>query len=378
VELTLRRLNRATLARQSLLRRRRTADVVDAVRGAVALQAQEAASPYIALWNRVADLEASDLDAAFADRRVVKATLMRITLHAVAADDHRSFHAAMLGTLRDSRLNDRRFAATGLSTADADDLVPELLEFVAEPRSKDEIEDLLARCLGGPPEPGVWWALRSFAPLVHAVTGGPWSFGRSPSFVAASMPPGIDGTRPAAVWLVRRYLEGFGPATARDIAQFALLRQSSVRPALAAMAETLVTHVGPRGEELFDLPGGELPGEDTPAPPRLMAMWDSTLLAYADRCRVVPEEHRPHVIRRNGDVLPTVLVDGYVHGVWRAIEEGIEVLAFTPIRDGVWDELASEAQGLLALLDGRDPKVYGRYHHWWSKLPEGEVRLLGR
>src|SRR5690606_40916501 len=49
-----------------------------------------------------------------------------------------------------------------------------------------------------------------------------------------------------------------------------------------------------------------------PAPPRLLPMWDSVLLAYADRSRVLPEEYRPLVIRRNGDTLPTVLVDGHV------------------------------------------------------------------
>ena len=80
-------LNRATLARQLLLGRE-PLGVVEAVRRIVAVQAQEAASPYLALWNRVAGFDPADLDAAFADHSVVKATLMRITLHAVAADDH--------------------------------------------------------------------------------------------------------------------------------------------------------------------------------------------------------------------------------------------------------------------------------------------------
>ena len=59
-----------------------------------------------------------------------------------------------------------------------------------------------------------------------------------------------------------------------------------------------------------------------------MAMWDSTLLAYADRTRIVPPEYRQLVIRRNGDVLPALLVDGYVCGVWRPVDDGIEATAF--------------------------------------------------
>ncbi|WP_197698386.1 DNA glycosylase AlkZ-like family protein [Micromonospora viridifaciens] len=85
---TPRQLNRATLDRQLLLRREPLA-VADAVRRVVALQAQQPASPYLALWNRIAGFDPAELDAAFAGRDVVKATLVRITLHAVHAGRHR-------------------------------------------------------------------------------------------------------------------------------------------------------------------------------------------------------------------------------------------------------------------------------------------------
>ena len=65
---------------------------------------------------------------------------------------------------------------------------------------------------------------------------------------------------------------------------------------------------GPDGEELHDVPGGPRPDPGIPAPPRLMAMWDSALLAHADRGRILPDAYRPLVIRRNGDVLPALLV----------------------------------------------------------------------
>ncbi|MEU2432832.1 winged helix DNA-binding domain-containing protein, partial [Streptomyces sp. NPDC007861] len=41
-----------------------------------------------------------------------------------------------------------------------------------------------------------------------------------------------------------------------------------------------------------------------------------------------------------------------------------------------WDGLAAEARCLMTLLAERDPRVYGRYDHWWAKLPEGQVRVL--
>ena len=105
-------------------------------------------------------------------------------------------------------------------------------------------------------------------------------------------------------------------------------------------------------------------------------MWDSVLLAYADRSRVIPPDYRRLVIHQNGDVLPTLLVDGYVAGVWRAVEGGIEATAFHALSADAWKGLAAEATALVTFLAGRDLAVYRRYNHWWAKLPSAERRVL--
>ena len=375
MKVTARGLNRATLGRQLLLRREKLG-VVDAVHRIVALQAQEPATPYIALWNRLARFDPSDLDRVFADAAVVKGQLMRITLHAVDVADYPAFHLAMQRSLRAARLHDRRFTRTGLTIADSEALMPEVLAFTAQPRTNAEAEAWLDERLGATEKPGVWWAFRQYGPVWHQPTGGPWSFGWRPSYVAARANPASD---PAASMqrLARRYLEGFGPASVQDLAQFSTIYRPPAREALAGLGDELVRLEGPDGEELFDVPGGELPPEDSPAPPRLMAMWDSTLLAYKDRSRIVPPDYRKVVIRDNGDVLPTLLVDGYVAGVWRPVEGGIETTAFHELPDEAWSGLEKEARALVTFLAGRDPAVYRRYAHWWDKnLPSAERRVL--
>lgn len=160
------------------------------------------------------------------------------------------------------------------------------------------------------------------------------------------------------------------------MAQFALVQRARVKGAVHALAGELERLEGADGVVLYDIPGAPRPAEHTQAPPRLMAMWDSVLLAYTDRSRIIPPEFRKHVTRMNGDVLPTLLVDGYVAGVWRAVEGGIEAKAFRPLPDEAWAGIATEARALKSFLADRDPKVYGRYNHWWTKLPDAEVRLL--
>nr|WP_203602067.1 winged helix DNA-binding domain-containing protein [Streptomyces sp. SID9727] len=350
----------------------------EGVRRVVALQAQHPASPYIALWNRLSGFAPEALDAAFAERSVVKGTLMRITLHAVHAEDYPAFRAAMQPVLYGSRLGSR-FTASGLSAAEGGELAAEIVEFARTPRTSAEIRAWLAERFGAERGDAAWWGMKTYAPLHHVPTGPPWSFGTRASFVAAGtgpVPRGRAVDRAALRTLILRYLAGFGPASVADVAQFSMAGRAPVRAELTAMGGEVERLRGPDGEVLFDLPGASRPDPGAPVPSRLMAMWDSTLLAYADRSRVIPPEYRPLVIRRNGDVLPTLLVDGFVAGVWRPTAEGVEATAFHPLPSAVWAELGAEAEALTTFLGTRERTVYSRYHHWWAKLPDADVRML--
>lgn len=371
MSLTARELNRATLARQMLLRRERL-DPVTAIQRLCALQAQEPASPYIALWNRLEDFDPAELDSAFTDHLIVKATLMRTTLHAVSMAGYPRFHCALSGYARRARTASPRFVPTGRSDAEVGALARPVAEFARQPRTNAEMTAFLDDLLGPVPDPGIWWAVRPFAPIVHAPTGGPWSFGRRPSFVAPRTEPVEEQADDCLDAVAHSYLAAFGPASILDFAQFCKVARSDARAAFGRLQPRLETLDG----GLYDVPGGVRPDVGTPAPPRLLPMWDSVLFAYADRSRIIPAPYRSLVIRQNGDTLPTILLDGQVAGVWMAEPDGIRVTAFHELARCTWDELAVEAASLVAFLADREPLVYRRYRRWWATLPSVETRLL--
>ena len=84
--LSRRELNRATLARQLLLERA-TIGVPAAVQALGGLQAQEPKHPFIGLWTRLDGFSSAGLLEAIASREVVRATLLRSTLHLFTAAD---------------------------------------------------------------------------------------------------------------------------------------------------------------------------------------------------------------------------------------------------------------------------------------------------
>ena len=91
--LTLRELNRAMLARQLLLDRARIG-IVAAIERLAALQAQWSPSPYIALWSRLRDFRRPKLWSAIERHEVIRARLMRGTLHLVSARDFYAYAVA--------------------------------------------------------------------------------------------------------------------------------------------------------------------------------------------------------------------------------------------------------------------------------------------
>ncbi|CAN5318713.1 winged helix DNA-binding domain-containing protein [soil metagenome] len=363
-------LNRATLARQLLLERS-PLEPVAAVRALVGLQAQEPASPYLALWTRLAGFDPAALDAAWIDRRLVKGTLMRQTLHAVAAVDYPMFWAAHVDSFGRAGARLARFEALGIGAERVTELTSLALSHADVPRANPELTAYLTE-LGGPlGDRDWWWAIRGMAPFVHVPAAVPWGFTRRPSYVAARswLPWTEAGAQAGLDELVRRYLAAFGPAGVADIAQFTRLEITRVRAAVDRLGTSLRRLRGPDGADLVDLRDAAIPGADTPAPVRFLPMWDSVLLAYRDRSRVIPAEVRKMVIRTNGDVLPTFLVDGRVAGLWRAeLVRGRTRIRYRPfgrLPRAVRAELDAEAAALAVFVEPLEPEVYRRYARWW-------------
>ena len=316
--LTLRDLNRATLARQMLLGRA-SLSVVTAIEHLAALQAQWAPSPYLALWSRLKDFKREVLWNAIEKKHtVVRARLMRGTLHLVSARDFYAYAVATQDLHRGAW--NRLQVGRGV---DPQAVAKLAVAFARQPRMKEDVVAHLTERLGsfgGPYKWLIWRFVSAHGDLVSAPPGGHWAYGGTDAPYVAARHWIDGGTRPteekAIELLIRRYLGAFGPATLSDIARFAGQVPPRIRPVLERLAPSLRRFSDEQGRALFDLPRAPRPAAELAAPVRFLPRYDELLIGYEHRDRVIARERRRAVYSKNAIVEAVFLVDGFAAGTW--------------------------------------------------------------
>jgi hypothetical protein len=336
--LTLRELNRATLARQLLLERKRLSPT-QVIERLVGMQAQWPPAPYLGIWTRTTSFRREALERELARAAVVKATVMRQTLHLVTRRDYALLRAA----LSETNFPDQ--------TSEAKRLAPSVRALAAaRPVTSAEALEYLEREHGltGFNARRAWRGARVRAHLLHHHETALWDARPGGRFVALDEPE-LQVPVEARAEMLRRYFAAFGPASRRDIVAWTMMHVPEIQRALDRL-EPLRRFRDEHGRELFDVPRASLPDPDTPAPVRFLPKWDNVLLAFADRTRVLPEQYRKRVIGMNGDVAQTFLVDGFVTGTWRVDNGRVVPEPFAALPRSVRRELEDEAGRLEAFF----------------------------
>lgn len=349
-------LNRALLARQGLLEPMAAplGDVVSSI-GALQMQYWPALGP--ALWSRTASLASDEPHRAHATGELLTGTLLRGTIHTVTAGQYPAYATVSVAAKLWPRPAD---VQPGAGVAE---LERELRDHAAEPRTADELcefaESWSSRHRGALSAAELeyqrgfrWRPLLFHAWLVRAPADGRWGPKTPRAFLAAPA-----GDRPSLVGaldtVIRCHLRAFGPAAAEDVASWISWNITPVRKALE-QTDDLVTFTDEENRMLYDLADAPRPDPDVEVPVRLLPWFDSTLLAYAPkrRTRVLPDVHRDTVwVKANGQLKPTILVDGRVAGMWSITAvRGTATITLSPLEPmtaPIRRALLAEAEGLV-------------------------------
>ncbi len=309
--LSLRALNRATLARQLLLEPSALSPRV-ALERVAGLQAQWPKLPFMGLWTRLADFKRDDLSEALRRRQAVRATMMRGTIHVMTAKDYLAMRGVIQPVLTRG-LSPVKMAAAKL---DMDAVLSAARKLFVEPLTFDAAREALVAQFPKSNDRALGHVARMMVPLVMVPTDDPWPFPAAAEFQLAeswlgkTVPNATDASS-----LVLRYFAAFGPASIADAQSWSGLQ--GLRAVVEKLRPKLRTFRDPRGRELFDLPDAPRPDEDTPAPMRFLPEFDNVLMGYQDRSRIMANSHKRYVLLPGLRVASTVIVDGVVAATWK-------------------------------------------------------------
>jgi hypothetical protein len=345
--LTNRDLNRALLARQLLLERS-DISAADAIAQVGGLQAQASVPPFVGLWTRVANFDAADLQRGIDTRQIVRATMMRHTIHFVGADDYRWLRPTIQPAL------DANFAAqTRKRLADVD--IEPFLEaarkqFRKAPLTFAEVKELIRSLTPDGDIDAIAYGVRTRLPLIGVPNESRWRFGGRAPFVPAEEWLGGKLAKPDPRAMARRYLAAFGPATPGDATAWSGV--GGMRAVFESMRDELRSYRDEAGRELFDVPDGLLPGADVEAPVRFLPEFDNTLLGHKDRTRVIADEHRRLVYIGPGLMTGTILLDGFAAATWHVRKDEMTIEPFRKLTKAEKQAIEPEAEALRAWLRG--------------------------
>ena len=330
----------ATRQRRTLTRLRLSSQLVsdragdilnpaDVVRWMTAIQAQDFLAAKWAVGVRLPGAMEAGIDAAIANRSIVRSWPLRGTLHLVAPED--------LGWML--KLSEERMLARTASIFAAEGLTPRILEAARDASrnalsgdsahsgenaqsgknalTRDEMSQIFdgvgINSHGQARYHTLWYLSQTGTLCLGATRGKQQTFVLLDEWVPN--PRRLDREEGLGE-LARRYFLSHGPATLRDFAWWAQLTMKDAKIGLAiAMASLTKLELDDREYYLSPAVSGAPPDSDST---RLLPSFDEQLLGYQDRSAPLANEHARFVIpAKNGLFLPTIVHDGLVVGTWK-------------------------------------------------------------
>ena len=355
-----RALNRAALHRQLLLDRA-PLTALQAVGHLAGLQAQAPLAPYVGLWTRLAGFRHEELKELITERAVLRAHLMRNTVHLVDAGDYLRFRPLYQPVLARHLAGNFGKNLIGVDLAELAAVAADLLG--QTPLTRVELGARLAPRWPDHDPASLAYAASHLLPLVQVPPRGLWGEPnhRAAFFLASawladrdssaspSPPLGLDPTpmeqSTMLEQLVLRYLAAYGPASVADAQAWSGL--SRLREVTDRLGSRLRAFTGPDGADLLDLPDAPRPDPDVPAPPRFLPEYDNLLLSYAERSRVIPHRRPVPLPPGHGATVGTLLIDGLWQADWKISRGVLEIEPFISLSPADRDAVAAEGQRLL-------------------------------
>ncbi len=309
------------------------------------IQAQDFGQGKWAIGSRIPGSTNESIDKAIASQTIVRTWMMRGTIHVVSPDDVQ-WLTDLLATRIIAR-NKTRYEHLELSEktlGKANEILRKALES-GDTVTRTGISEILKdkKIIAT----GVRLAhILQFACLKNTIC---FSAKQGKDFGFTRLKPTKKSSfsrEQALTELASRYFSSHGPASVKDFIWWSGLAPEEARKGLESIKSKL---------EKFDINGDTyFADKDIGANPKpdhrahLLAGFDEYIVGYTNRSAGIHQDIINHVIRSNGIFYPTIILDGFVKGIWKPLVKkdslNIEIQRFSAFSKSMEKELKLAAK----------------------------------
>lgn len=331
------------------------------------IQAQVLSAAEISLWARRHELTRAEIRAALGPRRtLVRTSVMRQTLHLIAAQDFSLY----INALKQSRMAAlwNIMSRFGIKPQEVDALNAAVVEALRDgPLPQREVNARVKPRLGK--NMRAWmakvWSILRPALVEGLICYGPEQ-GNEAVFVRVDQwlpkpKPVVEAT--AKHLLLRRYLSVYGPATLHDFSRWSGMNIPEAQTVWKSGQEELLEVECEDGKKFIRREDEENWRElshalrFTPPVLNLLPHFDVYLLGHVDKNHLLSAAHYKRVYRNQGWISPVILLDGRIIGIWsytrRAQRWLLEIAPFEKFSKRLRAQIEEEAASLGKFLETR-------------------------
>jgi hypothetical protein len=312
-----------------------------------AMQAQDYAAAKWAIGARLPGATEADIEAAIADRTIVRTWPMRGTIHFVAATDIRWMLDLLAPRMMSGLAGRRQRLGIDQPTLDRSrDIICTALsgdQQIARPQLYKLLE---ANGIATAEQRGIHLLQQLCLEGLLCIAA---HEGRQPTFaLIADWAPQAE-TKPrdeALTELTRRYYTSHGPATEADFAWWSGLTRTDIRWALTCLGGELVS-ANFEGRQYWYAAQTVAPTIGTGL--HLLPAFDEFFISYRDRSAMLEVEHHEKIVPGgNGMFKPIIVSHGQIIGTWKRTDKRgrVAVVAepFWPVESAAISRLAIAAE----------------------------------
>lgn len=331
----------------------------DVVRRLGVVQAQEYHPSRWGIGLRVPGSVDADIEAAYADKSIVRIFFMRGTIHTLPGEDVRWIRPLIAARPRRMFISTMKYNKVHLTEADflkANDALVRALEGGRQ-LIRAEMKDVLMRV--GIETSNLGYLLLMQRAQVEGLMCYGLNRGKQQTFTLLEewIPPAPVLDREAGLAeFARRFFSGHGPATVHDFTNWAGIPVGDARIGLEAVRREFEEAVID-GKSYFFLPVSHRPAPESPLA-YLLPEYDEIFIGYKDRSAFTTPEDAARWAARIDRIFSPLMIDGRLAGLWRRELVGQTIVfyieSYAPLNDAQTEAVHRSARRYADFL-GLEP-----------------------